>query len=294
MTKPLSHLDAVPLRLIWPDEEKDFTPWLADNLDRLVDSVDLDLELVKREHLLPDGRRIDILARERDNYVVIENQLETSDDDHFARLLHYAHQTGAQTMLWIAPDFEVIHTQNVQWLNSRHKVDIRCIEVSAWKLNDNVAPLFRQVVPNAVNTTGDRAYRHFFRPLLRRLAAAGIAQVQPEFPTERVSRWFATPVPNVLYGIQYGDLDGNSWAFILFDDEESEDPTYQAVTSRRGEILAQLPDTAESGTEDHGSVWLGFKNPGTLDDPYERQQPMRDWMFDRLTELQRAAAAFMP
>ncbi len=293
MTKPLSRLDAVPLRLIWPDEEKDFTPWLADNLDHLVDCVDLDLELVEREHILPDGRRVDILARERENRVVIENQLQTSDHDHFARLLHYAHQTGAKTMLWIAPDFEAIHAQNVRWLNSRYAMDIRCIEVSAWKLGDTWAPLFRQIVPNAVSTTGDRAYRSFFRPLLHRLAGVGLTQVRPEFPTYPVSRWFATPVQNVLHGIQYGDEDGNSWAFILFDDEESEEPGYQAVASHRDEILAQLSHGAESGTEDSGSVWLGFKTPGTLDDPYERQEPMRAWMFDRLNELHHAAVAFM-
>lgn len=294
MTEPLSHLEAVPLRLIWRDEEKDFTPWLADNLDHLVDAVDLDLELIEREHLLPDNRRVDILARERENLVVIENQLETSDGDHFARLIHYAHQTGAKTMLWIAPDFGAIHAQNVQWLNSRYNVDIRCIEVSAWRLGDNYAPLFRQIVPNAVSTTGDRAYRLFFRPLLRRLAAAGFTEVQPEFPTYPVSRWFATPVPNVLYGIQYGDVNGNSWAFILFDDEENQGPVYQSVASHRDEILVQLSDVAESGTEDNGSVWLGFKKLGTLDDLYELQEPMRDWMFNSLAELKHAADAFMP
>ena len=294
MTEQLGHLDPVPLRMIWSHEENNFTPWLADNLEQLSDAVDLDLELVEIEHELPDGRRVDILARDHDNRVVIENQLQTSDDDHFVRLLHYGNQTRAQTLLWVAPDFTTLHTQTVQWLYSQYKMDIRCVEISAWQLQDTYAPLFRQLVPNAVNTVGNRAYRAFYRQLLRRLATAGITQVQPVFPTEPLYRWFATPVPDILYGLEYGDPDGNSWAFILFDDEESTVPEYQAVASRRDEILAQLPDTAESDIEPTGSVWVGFTTPATLDDPYKLQEPLRNWMFEHLTELQHAAAAFMP
>ena len=294
MTKQIGYLDPIPLRVIWSHEETHFTPWLANNLDQVSDAVDVDLELVGIEHELPDGRRVDILARDGDNLVVIENQLETSDDDHFVRLLHYGNLTGAGTLLWIAPEFTALHADTVRWLNSSYKLDIRCIEVSAWQLQDAYFPLFRQIVPNTDNTAPSRQYRAFYRPVLRRLAAAGFTQIQPAFPTEPVFRWFATPVPNILYGLQYGDPDGNSWAFMLFDDEANQEPDYQAVASRRDEILAQLSDAAAPGTDPSGSVWVGFKTPATLDDPYERQEPIRNWMVERLAELQHTADAFMP
>jgi hypothetical protein len=293
MTQELGNLDPIPLRSIWSHEENDFTPWLADNLDQLSDAVDIELQLVEIEHELPDGRRVDILARDHDDRIVIENQLETSDDDHFVRLLHYGHTTGAKTLLWLAPEFTTLHAETVRWLNSRYKLDLRCIEVSAWRLQDTYAPLFRQLVPNADRTTDTRQYRAFYRPVLRRLASVGFTQVQPAFPTEAVFRWFATPAPNILYGLLYGDPDGNSWAFMLFDDEEGKDPAYQAVASHRDEILAQIPGTAESATDPAGSIWIGSKTPATLDDPYERQEPIRNWMFDRLVDIEHAAAAFM-
>ena len=136
MTQELGNLDPIPLRSIWSHEENDFTPWLADNLDQLSDAVDIELQLVEIEHELPDGRRVDILARDHDDRIVIENQLETSDDDHFVRLLHYGHTTGAKTLLWLAPEFTTLHAETVRWLNSRYKLDLRCIEVSAWRLQD--------------------------------------------------------------------------------------------------------------------------------------------------------------
>ena len=294
MTKHIGYLDPIPLRVIWSHEENDFTPWLANNLDQLSDAVDVDLELVDIEYELTDGRRVDILARDCDNRVVIENQLETSDDDHFVRLLHYGHETGAGTLLWIAHKFTPLHADTVRWLNSSYKLDIRCIKVSAWQLQDAYAPLFQQIVPDTDDTALSRQHRVFYRPVLRRLAAADFTQIQPAFPTEPVFRWFATPVPNILYGLQYGDHDGNSWAFMLFDDEANQEPDYQAVTSRRDEIIAQLLDAAASGTDPSGSVWVGFKTPATLDDPYERRGPIRNWMFEHLTELEYATAAFMP
>lgn len=45
--KPLS------LREVWPDETRDFTPWLADHLHLLGDKLNLAFESIKREVTLP-------------------------------------------------------------------------------------------------------------------------------------------------------------------------------------------------------------------------------------------------
>ena len=294
MTIQLGELDPVPPRSVWPHEGRRFTPWLAQNLRQLSDAVDLDLELVEIEHEFSNGRKVDILARAGNNHVVIENQLEISDHDHFVRLLYYGKAAGATTFIWVAPEFDDLHTEIVLWLNSAHRLDIRCVEVSAWQHDDNYASMSRQRFPAPIDGGDSRGYRAFYRPLQRRLAAAGFTQVQPVFETEPVCRWFATPVPDILYGLLYGDVEGNSWAFILFDDEEGEEPDYVAVASRRKAILAHLSEDVESGHDPSGSFWVSFKTPASLNDAYELQPPIRDWMFDRLTELQQAAAGLFP
>ena len=64
----------IDIREIWPNEARDFTPWLASNLERLSDLIGISLELEDTEVRL--GRfSADILARDsRDgSRVLIEN-----------------------------------------------------------------------------------------------------------------------------------------------------------------------------------------------------------------------------
>ena len=46
-------LEPVSLRQVWPDEARDFTPWLAKHLDLLGSELNLALELVAVEATLP-------------------------------------------------------------------------------------------------------------------------------------------------------------------------------------------------------------------------------------------------
>lgn len=49
--------------------------------------------------------------------MIIENQLGNSDGDHLGRLLIYAAGKDADTVIWIAKDFEDEHWLVLQWLN---------------------------------------------------------------------------------------------------------------------------------------------------------------------------------
>ena len=91
--------------MIWSNETSDFTPWLAENLHLLGHAIGVDLRLVQNE-AYGYGGYTDILAESAEHgRVVIENQLEPSDNDHFVRLMGYAADHKAGILVWVAPKF---------------------------------------------------------------------------------------------------------------------------------------------------------------------------------------------
>ena len=68
-------LEPVDLRTAWRHEALNFTPWLAENLDRLSQAVGIDMILEDTEVKI-DRFSADILARnaQDDSLVLIENQ----------------------------------------------------------------------------------------------------------------------------------------------------------------------------------------------------------------------------
>ena len=82
---PISRLEIVDVREVWRHEAHVFTPWLAANLDRLNEATGLQLEIEGTE-AAAGSFSADILARDSQSgaMVIIENQLEGSDQSSFA------------------------------------------------------------------------------------------------------------------------------------------------------------------------------------------------------------------
>lgn len=113
----------VPLRSAWAHEAHSFTPWLAENLDRLADAINIRLELTGTE-IRCGSFSADILARniDDDSVVLIENQLEGSDHTHLGQIMTYLAGLETHTMVWVAPAFREEHLSAIRWLNE-HTVD---------------------------------------------------------------------------------------------------------------------------------------------------------------------------
>lgn len=116
----LGRLEAVALREAWPHEAINFTPWLAqpENLALLADAVGMVLELEAIEKPV-ESFSADILARDvlTGRWVLIENQLESTDHSHLGQILTYAAGLDAETVIWIARDFREPHRAAIDYLN---------------------------------------------------------------------------------------------------------------------------------------------------------------------------------
>jgi hypothetical protein len=113
----LKWIERVSARDTWGGEATEFTPWLAENLDRLGGALGLALSLRAREH--PVGRySLDLLCEDaRGRTVIVENQFERTDHDHLGKLLTYASGTKADVVVWLAESFTDEHLGAVAWLN---------------------------------------------------------------------------------------------------------------------------------------------------------------------------------
>ena len=153
--KSLGTIKEVDLRDYWQNEATDFTPWLAEesNLKSLGEVISMELEYQSREEQL-DGGRADILCLDTltEKNVIIENQLEKTDPDHFGRIMSSAAALDAYTVIWIASSFDEQYRAAIDWLNqiTDAKHNFFGIEIKLFQIGDSApAPYFKVVAqPN--------------------------------------------------------------------------------------------------------------------------------------------------
>ena len=156
---PLGRLTRIDdLRRPWPDEARDFTPWLArgENLAILSDALGLgeDGLQLDRVEACVGSYKADIVARETGSgdWVLIENQLERTDHSHLGQIIVYAAGLGARTIVWVSRRVSPEHKAAMEWLNtiSPEGPSFFALEIELWRIGDSLpAPRFNVVVgPN--------------------------------------------------------------------------------------------------------------------------------------------------
>ena len=146
--KRLGKIVKVPLRDIWENEARDFTPWLAkqENLDLL--SEELGLKLMEAETEVSVGSfNCDIRCQleSSDRIVVIENQIDDSNHEHLGKSIVYASGIDASIIIWIVKNARPEHASAIEWLNehSDSNVGFFLVEIHAIKIGDSdPAPQF--------------------------------------------------------------------------------------------------------------------------------------------------------
>jgi hypothetical protein len=147
----LGRLEKVELRNYWKKEDRDFTPWLAqeENIQLLSETIGIELEVQSQEEGVGPFRA-DILCMDTANnhFVLIENQLEKTDHTHLGQLMTYAAGLDAVSIIWIAQKFTEEHRAALDWLNRITDATFNFfgIEIELYKIGDSaMAPMFHLV-----------------------------------------------------------------------------------------------------------------------------------------------------
>lgn len=141
----ISKLEYVGLREVWRHEAKDFTGWLAENIDFINEALQIDLTVLETEKQI-GAFNVDIYCEDGQGAsAVIENQLERTDHTHLGQLLTYAVGVDAKTIIWVSPDPRPEHVKVIEWLNETTPADVGwyIVRVQAVRIdNSPIAPLF--------------------------------------------------------------------------------------------------------------------------------------------------------
>ena len=240
MTTPnLAKIERVDLREAWPNEARDFTPWLADNIAELGEALGMDLELQQTEASV-GGYSLDVLATDlnQNRPVIIENQLETTNHDHLGKLLTYAAGYDANVIVWLTREFRDEHRQALDWLNQRTGEDTEFfgVEVELWRIGDSpFAPHFKLVAtPNewrkaqirtaSLSPREDRSrefrqrlieaihIRGFPRRTHRKQSAAPWVVIEYPIPHVRYAVIWHNGIPGVEMIAERAESEGREWS----------------------------------------------------------------------------------
>ena len=296
-------LQDVDLRAAWPHEATDFTPWLAENVERLAKAIGLpSLELEGRE-VSVEGFSADILARipSDDSRVLIENQLENADHSHLGQILTYLAGLEAQTVIWIAKNFREPHLSAVRWLNE-HTTDtfaffaVRVRVVRIGNASSPVAPLFEVLErPNewnrqvqAAKESGDNSRLSELRKF-RKDFWQSYVQSHPEDIELRPGHLSAN-MYHRIGGMVISQWLGQSGVGIYM---RAKDRRYSEEQSRKADMLAEI--LQEEFREELGSRTSfdrsDFTHPG-LSFPIDANDranwpQMINWLHERLVDFRR-------
>lgn len=114
----LGEINVVNPREVWCNEEKKFTPWLANNIGLISKVIGIPIIVEQTEKELETMSLIYGRVDGTDEVVIIENQLEQSDHKHLGQVITYAAGLEASIIIWITPQVTDEHKTAVNWLNN--------------------------------------------------------------------------------------------------------------------------------------------------------------------------------
>ncbi len=298
----LGTLRSYDLRRIWPNEARNFTAWLSENLERLSSALGMSIEFRKREQSV-GPYSLDIFAHDvlRDRPVIIENQLEQTDHDHLGKLITYAAGLEASAIIWIAPSFREQHRAAIDWLNNHtdDSLEFFAVALEAVQIDDSKPAINFKVVafPNTwqksfagkrseVETDDDRLlyFYRFNEAVLDALRAKGTFSNLPT-PRARYELLVQTTNGGVRYRTAFsrGILRVGIW--IDSPDKARNRRLFDLLQAQKESLNAALDDELQWDflAARHGQI-VTIQHPVDRSDD-SRIATLAEWAADAVTKI---------
>lgn len=297
----LGILKSLDLRQIWQGEDRNFSTWLGENLDRLGDALGMTLEAVSAEKAVA-GLPSDIIARDkaRGRPVVIEGQLDPSADDGLGRLLTCAAGADACAVIWVAPALRDPHRATLDWLNahSDEDLDFFGVALEAVQIDDSRPALNFKVTafPNTWHKSlierhdgGDDRDVYFYRFNEALIAALRESKTFPALPPARARSelMLHTAHGGVRYGCAFSRSILRAGLWIAFPDAETNRTVFERLRAQKREIEAALggADLEWDFNPDRRAQVITLNHIGVDRDDETQIPSLAKWAADRLTRI---------
>lgn len=305
----LGELKSVPLREVWTNEARDFTPWLLDNAHILSEAIGLELDLHEAEHSV--GRfSLDLFGTVEgtDDIVIVENQLEDSDHKHFGQLMTYAGGTDAKYVIWIAPRFHQEYISAIEWLNNgtTENINFFAIEVSAVQIDDSrPAPLFKIVAqPNSwardiknttlvTNSEKDDLVIEFWNKLLPKMRKEHPEWKSTHKGTKNKFIALSAGIPDVSFNMSFNNSQIKSELYFGSPDRETNKSRFDRLYSRKDEIETKYGAKLEWHFPDNNTHAIIRMVKNAKVDDKNSWDDIIEWMFENQASLRSAVKDYL-
>lgn len=308
----LGTIEKVPLRDIWKNEERDFTPWLAkqENIDMLSEILGISLSEPKLEVQVGNFQcDMTCKIKEDERLVVIENQIEDSNHDHLGKSIVYASGISASIIIWIVKNARLEHISAIEWLNENtdHNIGFFLIEIEAIKIGDSLpAPQFKiKAQPNNFaksmkgNTnkelTRAKQGRYNFWTKMNEYFEDNKIGLKTRKPS--YDHWYDFTIGNSNYHLSINLLDSENKIRILWYGYHPEKYHYDKLYEHKPEIDESLSDFGElewdRKTDGAKASWIATYIPNFSFDNTENWNELFQTIAKRIKRFQEVLKKYL-
>jgi hypothetical protein len=308
----LGTLKIISPKSVWEKEERDFTPWVAENIQEVSSVIGIPLVVEQTEKRV-GAYELDIFARVdgTDKPVIIENQLEETDHKHLGQLLTYASGLDASIVIWIAPEVTDEHKAAINWLNqiAKDSVSFFLIRPEVVKIGDSLpAARFHLVTgPSEFSRTirdvvdDEDAPRHSFRRsfwtgLIETMGHAGHSWASGRRPGKE--SWIGFPIGRSGIGVNVSMASGSRMRVEIYVYRDEGKEIFDLLYSKKAEIESKFPneiiswERLDDAFASRVAVYRPYRKSDVESDTKERKE-LYLWIIPNILRFREIAIKYL-